>query len=590
MGWHINEYRADRIRVWLGRFSACLFLPVLAMMVAEFGFHLPDPWGDRVHRAEMVILSFVCLEFWFRIFLEREGTRLDYMRRAWLTYAMTGLLSVLLLFMWSPYYHIEEPGTLFLGIEAQGVTALSLMLFQVFVGIYIVRESATLLGHFAQKRIKPSLVAVLSFAFFILIGALALMMPKMVTEPLSFSDAFFTATSAVCVTGLTVTDTGTAFTQPGQCVLLLLIQIGGLGIMTLAGCVVVFFGGVMGFRERVMLQDFVQADGFQKIRHILARICLITFVAEGLGTVLLFWSWKEQVPNVFDRLWQALFHSISAFCNAGFSIVPGGLGVEAYAMSLPGLLVLVLLVIVGGLGIPVISDLAGMDGKIRRLRNWKMQTKVVVWSTLILNLAGFALIWFSENHAALEDLPMVKKAGLSLFLAVMPRTAGFQTMDFGNFLPATVGLMIIWMVIGGAPASTAGGLKVTTVWVVCAYIKSLIRGEESVQSFRREISESLCARSMALCVLYFSGATLATLLLVYMEPVDAKHALFEVVSALSTVGLSSGVSAKVGVFGKWLLIVCMFAGRLGILTLLWSFFYRDRVDRWRYPQENIMLF
>ncbi len=587
MPWHVPQTLAGKIKLCLDRIALLLFLPTSAALVAEYGFHLTQEWSTWLHRYELGTAVFFALSAWIRLALASHRTAL--LRRRWLTYLLSLLPPLLLLILLVP--NLGWLANFFekSGFTTAQLTTVCILFFQCYIALELLRLLGHSLARFAQSRIKPASVAVITFAALILLGTFALMLPKSTEAPITLTDAFFTSTSAVSVTGLTVMDTGLSFTFTGEVILLALIQIGGLGIMTLAACVVVFFGGSMGFRERVTLQDLVQANVFDRISDILLRITAITFFIEAIGAVTLWFIWKETVPDPLDRAGMALFHSVSAFCNAGFTNVEGGLAHPLFSQNWPSLTTLALLVILGGIGIPTLVDLFHLPGR-RQVKGLHMQTKVILYANLFLLLAGTIAFLMAESGNYFTGKSGIEKGLSSFFLAVMPRTAGFQTMEFSALTPFSIGIITLLMVIGGSPGSTAGGLKVTTIATVLVYFKSLIYGDERIRLFNREISETLCARAMALCLLYGISAVTATLILVSAENVKTPGAFFEVISALSTVGLSVGVSAELGPVGKWTLILCMFAGRLGILSVLWSLFHRERSRDCHYPQENIMLY
>ncbi|MFQ3670223.1 MAG: potassium transporter TrkG, partial [Verrucomicrobiia bacterium] len=442
----------------------------------------------------------------------------------------------------------------------------------------------------AQMRVQPTRVAVGSFLVIIGVGWGLLMLPRATYEGIDPIDALFISTSAVCVTGLVSVDVATTFTPTGQFIIALLIQAGGLGIMTLTVGLFVVFGGVMGFREQVLLQDFVQADGVQKLTRILQNIVILTLGAELVGFVVLFVAWREVMPEVWERVGVAAFHSISAFCNAGFSNAPGGFESPPFAGNMPGLFMIFLLATVSAAGYPVLANLLGMDG-VKGRRGWRVHTKMVLGLHLgLIVLATVVIAALEWNRGWAADQGWWMRVMHSLFVSTMPRTAGFGIVDLNTFSAVTVGVIMVLMVVGGAPGGTAGGVKLTTAAVVFAYLRSLVTGNGVPRLLRREIDREVCLKAMAIVLLYGVVAVAGTVALLATDGFEIAPTSFEVISAMSTCGLSLGITPELSPGGKGIVTFLMFAGRLGILTILWSLMFRGREDAHRLPRENVMLY
>jgi Trk-type K+ transport system membrane component len=555
-------------------------------LVADYGFTISETMRERIKIFDFWILSPFIIQWGVRFALAEN-------RKAWVrrNAFFTGLVGaiVILVILATGLIPTAWVGGM-LGLEGDAaVEKLYLGLGQLLLIIGVIVYFAGKTDQFVKLRIQPTRIAVGSFALMILLGWGALLLPKATYHGIDPIDALFMSTSAVCITGLVTVDVVETFTPLGQGILLVLIQAGGLGIMTLTMGVFMLFGGIMGFRERIFLQDFLQSDGVQKITNVLINITLFTLIVEAIGAGFLFWFWSELIPHPGERLWLSVFHSVSAFCNAGFSNAPGGLGGDVFGSNGPGLLLIMGVAFIGAAGYPVWSDLLRMDGK-RGRRGWRMHTRLVlrlhIW--LWLGAAGILLALEWNNGFAVYDFG--QKIVHSLFMGLMPRTSGFNSMDVNSLGAIAIGMMVVLMTMGGAPAGTAGGVKITTIAVVFAYLKATIRGSGRPTLLQREIDADHCQRAMSILLLYGMGAVAGTTAILALEGLDPGPVAFEVVSAMSTCGLSMGITPELSPPSKTIVVLLMFAGRLGILTVLWSFFYRGKPVEHGLPRENVMLY
>ena len=441
---------------------------------------------------------------------------------------------------------------------------------------------------------SPARLFVLSFAGLISLGAVGfLALPGLYTGPgLRWIDALFMATSAVCVTGLTVVDPGTALTFWGQLWLALLIQLGGLGILTLTTLVMARLG-----RASLSMEEAGAAN--VPMRHVderrlLTTVVAVTLAVEASGTLLLWLDWRGRFGDV-GAVWPAVFHAISAFCNAGFSLFPDSLvGLRTSPVTLG---VVGGLIVLGGLGFVVVEDLrARVRGRTGRL---SVQTKLVLSSTAILLLLGWVHYLLFEWSHELSALPVGDKISNALFMSVTARTAGFNTVDYGRVSNPSYYLTIVLMLIGGSPGSAAGGIKTTTFSVLLLALRARIKGDTDVAVFGRSLPPTTIGRAagLALGSLIFLGA-MVFLLMVTESPVvgyrDRGHlvdVVFEAHSAFGTVGLSTGITTGVTAAGRLVLSVLMFAGRVGPAALVASMITaaaRRRVS-YRLGREDIMI-
>lgn len=470
--------------------------------------------------------------------------------------------------------------------------------------IHLSRQTFTLM----QTRIKPSLLFLLSFIFVILIGAGLLMLPNATTRPIHFVDALFTATTSVCVTGLTTVDVATTFTHIGHVIIMILIQIGGIGVMTFTSFFALSFMGHSSFTSKLMLKDMLNEERTGGLFRVILNILFVTFFIEGIGAYFIYMDIRGTLPGatVQDDIFFAIFHAVSAFCNAGISTLSGNMCDPLVVHNYNLHVWISLLIIFGGLGFPIVFNYLKLlrhfivntfmvatrlqKRYIHTPRIINIHTYIVVISTLALIIGGMILYFIFETDNTLAGLPLKGKLADSLLGAVTPRTAGFTVADMGTLRPVTLMLTLILMVIGAAPMSTGGGLKVTTVFVAIVTALNVAREKEKVEVRKREISPATIRRAFATIVLYFIFASVAVWMLSYTEEGTPIFTLtFEVVSALSTVGSSLNFSPLLSMTGKLIIICTMLIGRIGVLTFMVSFIKEYKKRDYTYPQENILM-
>lgn len=448
------------------------------------------------------------------------------------------------------------------------------------------------------RRLNAAQIAILSFALVILLGTIVLMLPVSTEgESMGFIDALFTSTSAVCVTGLTVVDTGSRFSPAGQAVILVLIQVGGFGIMTFS----TFILFMLGRRADMRLSE-AAAGSFLKLRRydlgeMLRRALIFTLAVEGAGAIILFSRFIQDFPSG-RALWLSVFHAVSAFCNAGFSLFPDSL--MGYGSD-PGVnFTVMVLIVAGGLGFFVLINIwdairGDPDPARRRV---SFHTRIVLTVSAALILGGTVLILSLEKNHSLAGMSWGQALMHSLFQSVTARTAGFNTLDIHQLSNASLFLLIIFMFVGGAPGSMAGGVKVTTLGVIVIVVISSLRGVSRPSLFGRAVSREDLERTVSLVLV--AGAVIAvfTMALLVTELGGSSHEesrglfmelLFECVSAFGTVGLSTGATPSLSPGGRVLITMVMFAGRLGPLTLAYAMQRRGGRAFFRYPEERIMI-
>ena len=438
---------------------------------------------------------------------------------------------------------------------------------------------------------SPSRVMMVGFLLLILLGAYLLTLPAMSTgEPLAFLDALFTATSAVCVTGLSVIDPGTQLTGLGQLTLLLLIQVGGLGFMTFGTVLLILLRRRITLSERLILSDSLNADGLQGMVKLTIRILTVSLAVEGIGAVLLM---TRMIPRHGPKgAWYAVFHAVSAFCNAGFDLAGG---FETYRNDFVVLVVVMLLITVCGLGFSVLFDLGKSNGRWLRL---SMHSKLVLVMSAALTLGGALLYgifeWNNPETLSGGIHPLMKPVN-ALFQAVTVRTAGFQTIPQTGLTPPALVMTLLLMLIGASPASTGGGIKTTTFGVFCLLVYNVLRGRSRIVVFRRTVNQSTVNRAVVLTTLALLLIVLAHIVLSVLLPasdtVNSSNLLYEVISALATVGLTVGVTGELTGAGKLVMCIVMFTGRVGLMTIAFGLTRRHCKGRnsLSYPEGRIMI-
>ncbi|MBQ4150798.1 MAG: Trk family potassium uptake protein [Clostridia bacterium] len=440
----------------------------------------------------------------------------------------------------------------------------------------------------SKKTLSPVQMITLSFAAVTLVGTLLLMLPfaSRSGKSVSFIDALFTSTSASCVTGLVVGDTYSMWTPFGQTVIILLIQIGGIGIITLAMYFLSVLHAKIGMRSLFMLQESIGAESSAGLVKMARFIALGVLLQEFIGAVLLMPVFIPEF-GVLRGVLYSFFHSISAFCNAGFDLMgySGGSSLGAYSGNLYLNIVISILIISGGLGFFVWLDL--LKNKLN-FKKYSLHTKLVLVTNAILLVGGallFYILYYDSDAAS--GVCTSEKMIVSMFQSVTARTAGFCTVDLSKIGDVAQMLMIALMIVGGSSASTAGGIKTTTIAVVFLFVCSIFRGKDDVEVFGRRIEKNILRTAIAVFVLYIFLALAAGIAISAIEGADIVACLFETFSAMATVGLSLSLTSTLSALSKTIIIILMFLGRVGGITVLLSLSGKNKKSGYRLPAENI---
>ncbi len=591
------QYRdlGDRI---LGTVKLALAFTCALALFWEFG---STPYGQRISESEKaiihlldcaIIIVFLAKNCLVPIFSRDAG---GYLKRNFIEVMLSVLLVLFLLTSSDNFY--EYP------LIAVKVFALLAYPYRVFV------------GWLSRVRVNTPLTVAFSFLAIIIFGMLLFMLPKStVPGGIDAVDALFTSTSATCVTGLIVVDTGTYYSPFGQAVLLCLIQVGGLGLMTFMAFFGLTLGRGLGLRQEVMMKDALSLEHRFGLRRVIVFILGMTFVVEAVGAVAIYATFPFPAAySVGEKVWFSVFHSISAFCNSGFSLLSTSFMTARSHVSLN--IVAAALIVIGGLGFVVNynifsyfgrffrrrrrSALLQKDTSLTKLGYFGVQTKIVIITTIILLAAGTFLIYALEAprdfgcadcSGPAGKMTQGEKWTSAFFQSMTTRTAGFNTVDIGSLLRPTLLILIILMFIGASPGSTGGGIKTSTFAIFILSIVSRLRNRNSVEVFKRRVPQGVIFNCVAVVILALCLVVASTIVLTIAEP-DAKflQILFEVVSAFGTVGLSAGITGGLSVAGKVTIIVTMFVGRIGPLTLMLAMSGQAVAKRYEYPEERVMI-
>ncbi len=477
------------------------------------------------------------------------------------------------------------------------------VIISIISGTELSRWVTSILG----RKTSPPMILASSFLFIILIGSLLLKLPNATKEGIDYIDSLFLSTSAVCVTGLSPVDISQTLTVTGEVILLFLIQIGGLGVMTITSFFGLFFASSHRFAGQMVVGDLLSTNKMSGLFKMLANIIIVTLSIEAFGALMIYSSIADYGGYSEVRKWFfSVFHSISAFCNAGFSTLSGNLA-DPIVVSLNSIRWWVsLLIIFGGIGFPIFSNFLRYLGLkftnlVRRLngirpkvhpRVWKLNTYIVLRMTIILVVGSWLAFLALEWNASLEGMSFVEKLSQSFFMAVTPRTAGFNSVDMSSMLPTSLLLTTILMWIGGAPQSTAGGIKVTTIYIALRNIFSSNRTSGEINVKFRKIPSSSVQRAFGVVALSGCVIMLSVVIIsLFDRDLPISKIIFEVVSAVSTVGLSLGVTPELSDASKCILIVLMFVGRVGLVSVLILFFRSSslRSKPYTFPEEDILI-
>ncbi len=483
-------------------------------------------------------------------------------------------------YIFSPHYTVPTSRDIFIRKHWFFVFLQFFLIINTFITFTRMRDKWLLVS------INPSRILVFSFFLTIVVGGLLLKLPRASTN-LSWIDSFFLSTSAVCVTGLSTVDITQVLTFEGQFILMCLIQVGGLGIVTLTTFIVLFFQRGFRLKDQMMMKDMMDDENFSKISLAITLIMLSTFIIEFIGSIFLYISWSNMPMDMLELGFYAIFHSVSAYCNAGFSTFPLGLENRMFNSHYPTLIIVMLLIVLGGLGFYTYNYF--LTGGKKKNQRMSLQVKMIVYGTIVLIFFGALITWIVQ-YSQWKDLPIGQQIVNSFFISITSRTAGFANVNMGTILYPTATLVILYMYIGASPNSTAGGIKITTVVTLLYSVFAFIRGKERVEIGWNTISKAVVRRSLVVffisIVIIFSSGFLIS---IFETDKNIFDIYFEVVSAFGTTGLSRGITAQIRDITKMTLIFLMFAGRVGMFTLAVAINEGNKSEKYKFAETNIMV-
>jgi len=586
----INTERKKKIKIILDILLGLIGFFSLISLIIITGFYIHDSTVNLLRS----IINIITI-----IFVAQEAIRwllaTNY-REYFKTRMIEAILVVLLLMHWLfPDLHYFVLGYFGLSLTFVELSILYLSIIALMI-IAIIFIKALRYNHLLSKiNLTPSSIFALSFAFIIISGALLLMLPKAAPygRPVSFINALFTSTSAVCVTGLTSIDTAKDYTDFGRFLIMCLIQVGGLGIMTLTTFFAVVLSGGMSYKVRIMMRDLLSEDSLNDVSGLLLKIATYTFVIEFTGALLLYISLGGSFISPDNRdIFAAVFHSVSAFCNAGFSTYSLNLADPALVNNYFFGTVIMLLIIFGGIGFVVISNLnssvRGLFSKRKLNHILTINSKIVIITTSALLIVGTLIFLLIEPFSYPNNYTFWDKVYHCAFLSVTPRTAGFNTTPTDLLAPGTAIVTIVLMWIGASPGSTGGGIKTTTFAVAVLTLFNQLRGRDKIYIFGRQAAEESISRAFMVIFTSIMFVTLGGIIFVIIEPnKDPLNVFYECFSAMGTVGLSRNLTFYIGDGAKVILILLMYIGRIGTFTFLLAFNKPAAELRYTLPKEMI---
>ena len=443
-----------------------------------------------------------------------------------------------------------------------------------------------IIDKFKHFRLNPPRVLALGFASLIIIGSLLLNLPMATANNVSIGwiNALFTSASAVCVTGLVVVNTAEFFSTFGQVIIIILIQIGGLGFMTMATFGALIVGKKISLKERLVIKEQLSSETLTGLVKLTKYVIIVTFGIEAIGALLLATRFIP-IYGLGQGIWFSIFHAISAYCNAGFDIL--GNSIVPYVNDITINLTICALIIMGGLGFTVYLDVY----RNKKFSKLQLHSKLVIWITLILVFGGMIIFLLIEynNPNTLGGSSFLQKLLPSFFQSVVTRTAGFNSLNIGMIKDTSAFLFIILMFIGGSPGSTAGGIKTTTFDAIALTTLSIIKGDKDVVAFKKRIPENVVNRSLAIVTVALTLIIIVSFVLTVTEEVAFLEVLFETTSAFATVGLTRGITSDLSDIGKILITLTMYAGRVGPLTMAFAFAQKSKHTKLRYADGNIIV-
>ncbi len=566
---------------------------IISLLIYQFGFNLSIETRNFIILAIKTSFIFYILKYLTSLLYSYNPIK--FLKKSW----FEGTLLILILGNGISRFFVEDSMLQWIGIQLELFNLENFYIlfiqfyFFILVGVQLSKASTEI----SLGKISPQRLLILSFVILILFGTGLLMMPEMTKNigSMPFNDALFTSISASCVTGLIVVDTATYFTQKGHIILMLLIQLGGLNILSFATLFTIFSNRGMGIKHQTVLQENFSADSLLSSKGLLRKIFIFSFIIEIIGIILIYFSWNPQIKfqHLEEQLFYSIFHSVSAFNNAGFTLFTDGLYNSLIQDSFNLHIIIAFLILLGAIGFPVIEDILSIKRIKRTFVNaklgLKLNTRISLYTSIILVIFGMMMFYFLEQKNSLNNMSIYAQLTTSFFQSVT-RTAGFNTVDISVLGTPMLIIFIFLMFIGGAPGSFAGGIKTSTFSLIIYSTLNTITRKKKIEIGKRTISTKLLHKAFSIFLFASSAIFIAIFIL---SITDSEKGLmpiaFEAVSAFSTVGLSTGITADLSFPGKIVIMTCMFIGRIGTLTLAFALSNKIKSYNYEYPKAHISI-
>jgi potassium uptake TrkH family protein len=572
--------------------SIIVSLVAIAAIIYQHGFpQTKESWRLTESIIEISLIFYV-IKFFVRVFYEFHPV--DFLKVNKFEGILLLLVAIDLIVNALSGYHIVQQFMRVIGFPGIHVYYNLFIQFYFFLIIAVELGKA---GRFIDYiHIGPSGLLALSFIFIILAGAGLLLLPEMTVAGISPIDALFTSTSACCVTGLVVVDTSICFTLKGKTIIMLLIQVGGLNIISFATLFATFYKNSAGIRMQSLIKDIVSTDKLSNTRSLLRKIFMYSIIIELSGAILLFITWPNELlfKGMGEKIYFSVFHSVSAFNNAGFGLFTDNLYDITVRHAYNLQLVISALIFLGGIGFIVLEDVFGFKNiRERRRVKWKRlqaHSRIALYTSAILVVAGAIVFYLVEYNHSITGYGLYGSIVSSIFQSVTCRTAGFNSVDFTHLGQPVLIFMMFLMFIGASPGSTGGGIKTTTFSVILRSSISTIKGRKNVEMVKHTISAETISKAYSIALFSISLIFIATFVLSITEPDKSFMALlFEEISAFATVGLSTGITSSLTLAGKSIIILTMYIGRIGTLTLALAITKRVVFTKYRYSEINVLV-
>lgn len=591
------ESKIRQLSIMLSVFTCVCAFVVLVVLIVLIGYDHTTAARHTIdtilHAAQSIIILTIVFNLIFNFRFTLKTTRIF----KWIV--DIGMLITLLPVI---YPHPEHPW-----IPWLEKILYSHSFFYITIGAYSLVDCCNGFMRIMSRKMNPSLMLGTTFLIFIIAGSLVLMMPRCLLHPISYTDAFFVSTSAVSITGLTSLDLPSTFTPLGQIVICILLQLGGIGIITFTSFFALFYSGSQSIYSQLLVKDIVYSKSMSALVPTLVTILLFTLSIELLGAIAVYLTLPECPDmNQSERILVCVFHATSSFCNAGFSIIPDGMANETLMSGNQSIYIVTsVLILAGAIGFPILANLRDIvtdsfrrindnlhqrGNRLHRVHLCDLNTKIVVCTTFTILITSSLLFFIIESSHSMSGMSLYERTVQSVFNSLTPRSAGFISIPVADFMPLTLFIVMIQMWIGGASQSMAGGIKVNTLGVLLLNLRSIVTGRKGVNAFNRNIAIHSVRRANAVITLSILFTIIISCTLMALEPaMRPTEVIFESVSAVFTTGSSFGITPQLSTTSKYVLCFAMFVGRVGLVSLLTGFLAHGIDRSSHYPSENVVI-